>query len=241
MAPVRPCNRARPGRSHGAALTGPAEPLCRADHRPTVDAWTTSRGASLPLVTPGAHHARTGWRAAVRHPSRVTGLREKRSRGWRGSASTTTRASNVGTSPARPTASSTRSHSALCLDRAEHDHLHDLARARTPARRGRAEGRPARHGSPRRCSTCSTRSPTRPRSSATTAWTSSRRTRSIRAVLRHVPGSARPANHSRFIFLDPRSGDFYHDWDRAANVNVAILRRDAGRFPPRPRDRRARR
>lgn len=41
----------------------------------------------------------------------------------------------------------------------------------------------------------------------------------------------RPANHSRFIFLDPRSQDFYPDWERAANVNVAILRRDAGRTP----------
>ncbi len=45
---------------------------------------------------------------------------------------------------------------------------------------------------------------------------------------------ARPANHSRFIFLDPRAYDFYPDWDRAANVNVAILRRDAGRSPHDP-------
>lgn len=44
-------------------------------------------------------------------------------------------------------------------------------------------------------------------------------------------GTARPANHSRFIFLDPRAHDFYPDWERAANVNVAILRRDAGRSP----------
>ena len=42
---------------------------------------------------------------------------------------------------------------------------------------------------------------------------------------------ARPANHSRFIFLDPRAHDFYPDWDRAANVNVEILRREAGRSP----------
>ena len=44
-------------------------------------------------------------------------------------------------------------------------------------------------------------------------------------------GTARPANHSRFIFLDPLSRNFYPDWDRAANVNVAILRREAGRNP----------
>lgn len=40
-----------------------------------------------------------------------------------------------------------------------------------------------------------------------------------------------PANHSRFIFLDPRGRDFYPDWNRAANTNVEILRRHAGRFP----------
>lgn len=44
-------------------------------------------------------------------------------------------------------------------------------------------------------------------------------------------GEARPGNHSRFIFLDPRAYAFYPDWERAANVNVAILRRDAGRNP----------
>ncbi|VXB08124.1 helix-turn-helix transcriptional regulator [Pseudoclavibacter sp. 8L] len=44
-------------------------------------------------------------------------------------------------------------------------------------------------------------------------------------------GTARPANHSRFIFLDPRARDFYPDWERAANVNVEILRREAGRSP----------
>jgi len=44
-------------------------------------------------------------------------------------------------------------------------------------------------------------------------------------------GRERPANHSRFIFLDPRAHDFYPDWERAARTNVAILRREAGRSP----------
>jgi hypothetical protein len=44
-------------------------------------------------------------------------------------------------------------------------------------------------------------------------------------------GPARPANHSRFIFLDPRAHNFYVDWERAASTNVAILRREAGRNP----------
>ncbi|MCA5924064.1 MULTISPECIES: helix-turn-helix transcriptional regulator [Curtobacterium] len=46
-----------------------------------------------------------------------------------------------------------------------------------------------------------------------------------------VTAPARPMNFSRFIFLDPRARDFYQDWQRAARINVAILRREAGRTP----------
>jgi transcriptional regulator with XRE-family HTH domain len=41
----------------------------------------------------------------------------------------------------------------------------------------------------------------------------------------------RPANTARFIFLDPRSRDFYPDWNKAANDTVAVLRASAGRDP----------
>jgi transcriptional regulator with XRE-family HTH domain len=41
----------------------------------------------------------------------------------------------------------------------------------------------------------------------------------------------RPANNVRFVFLDPRSRDFYPDWDQGANDLVAILRGTAGRHP----------
>lgn len=44
-----------------------------------------------------------------------------------------------------------------------------------------------------------------------------------------TPG--RPANTARFVFLDPRSEDFYDDWDHIANEVVAILRSEAGRTP----------
>ena len=33
------------------------------------------------------------------------------------------------------------------------------------------------------------------------------------------------------MFLDPRSGDFYPDWDGAANDLVAVLRAEAGHNP----------
>jgi transcriptional regulator with XRE-family HTH domain len=44
-------------------------------------------------------------------------------------------------------------------------------------------------------------------------------------------GPARPANHARFVFLDPRAETFYVDWDRAARETAAILRSAAGRDP----------
>jgi hypothetical protein len=43
--------------------------------------------------------------------------------------------------------------------------------------------------------------------------------------------SDRPANHGRYVFLDPRAEAFYADWDRAAAETVAILRWAAGRDP----------
>jgi hypothetical protein len=53
-----------------------------------------------------------------------------------------------------------------------------------------------------------------------------------RAVLRAVRRTrARPANHARFVFLDPRAETFYADWDRAARETAAILRSAAGRDP----------
>ena len=42
---------------------------------------------------------------------------------------------------------------------------------------------------------------------------------------------ARPVNSARFMFLNPRSHDFYVDWERVAYTTVAILRGAAGRNP----------
>jgi hypothetical protein len=41
----------------------------------------------------------------------------------------------------------------------------------------------------------------------------------------------RDRNHARWIFLDPVTRDLYVDWPVVARENVAILRRDAGRYP----------
>jgi transcriptional regulator with XRE-family HTH domain len=43
--------------------------------------------------------------------------------------------------------------------------------------------------------------------------------------------TARPANHARFAFLNPRARDFWRDWERIATTTVAMLRAEAGRDP----------
>jgi hypothetical protein len=42
---------------------------------------------------------------------------------------------------------------------------------------------------------------------------------------------ARPVNHARFNFLNPRARDFWPHWERAADESVAMLRTEAGRDP----------
>jgi transcriptional regulator with XRE-family HTH domain len=119
---------------------------------------------------------------------------------------------------------------ALQLDRAEHDHLYDLARAANTTARTRVQEHPrhraAGHAVPARCD------------NGAPAFIANNRMDVVAAndlgyamYSDMYRGTARPANHSRFIFLDPLSHTFYPDWDRAANVNVAILRREAGRNP----------
>jgi len=44
-------------------------------------------------------------------------------------------------------------------------------------------------------------------------------------------GPVGPPSIARFIFLDPRAGGFFRDWDKVANDTVALLRAEAGRDP----------
>jgi len=113
---------------------------------------------------------------------------------------------------------------ALQLDDAERAHLFDLARAAQPA-----GARPRRrHAKPR----------IRPEIQWTldaitgaAAYLGSDRLdilatnelgRALFSELYAAP--VRPANHARFVFLDPRAEAFYADWDRAARETAAILR-----------------
>ncbi len=117
---------------------------------------------------------------------------------------------------------------ALRLDDVEREHLYSLVRPAAPPRRSAPHGpasiRPGVRllldGIP------------------TPAFVIGRRldilatNRMARAMLADF--DARPVrdrNHARWIFLDPATRDLYVDWPVVARENVAILRRDAGRYP----------
>jgi hypothetical protein len=44
-------------------------------------------------------------------------------------------------------------------------------------------------------------------------------------------GRADPPNQVRYVFLDERARDFFHDWPRVAHDTAQILRSEAGRDP----------
>lgn len=123
---------------------------------------------------------------------------------------------------------------ALQLDDTERAHLLDLARA--------ADGIPA-SGRPRR------RPAKQAASRPTLQWTLEAITGGI-AFVRNahqdllavnalgrafysplIGDGGRAPNLARFQFLDPVSRDFYPDWDRFAEMCVAIMRAEAGRDP----------
>ena len=119
---------------------------------------------------------------------------------------------------------------ALQLDEAERTYLFDLARAaikpvRTPRRRSRT------HIQPRVQWMLDSMT-------AAAAFVANGRLdivaanslgRALHSPLFDVP--ERQANFARFQFLDPRAREFYPDWEGAANVTVALLRAEAGRYP----------
>jgi transcriptional regulator with XRE-family HTH domain len=122
---------------------------------------------------------------------------------------------------------------ALRLDDAEHAHLHDLVRAAT-----------ATPGEARRRSTA------RPSQISPSVRQLIDAVKDVAVVIQNGRGDVlatnslgealysemfvqphRPANFGRFLFLNPRSQDFYSDWDDAARQTVALLRSEAGRSP----------
>ncbi len=120
---------------------------------------------------------------------------------------------------------------ALQLDDAERAHLYDLARAASDG--GRSRRRPVRKQTIRPGVQLTldaiSGSPAFIRNGRLDLLATNALGRALYSDIYDSP--AGPPNHARFLFLDPRSYDFYADWERAANDTVAIMRTEAGRDP----------
>jgi transcriptional regulator with XRE-family HTH domain len=122
---------------------------------------------------------------------------------------------------------------ALKLDDAERAHLYDLVRAANegtqPARRRSApRAQQVRPGVQRMIDAMSAL-PTIVQNERLDLVASNQFGRAFYSEMYVQP--QRPVNFGRFIFLDPRSKDFYRNWDDTARQTVALLRSAAGRAP----------
>jgi transcriptional regulator with XRE-family HTH domain len=119
----------------------------------------------------------------------------------------------------------------LRLDDAERAHLFDLARATGPAApTRRRRGTPQRvRPSVQRIIDAMTHAPALVQNGRGDVLAANRLGYALYSEMDLAPG--RPANHARFVFLDPRSERFFVEWDRVADATVAMLRTEAGRDP----------
>ncbi|HEY3007407.1 MAG TPA: helix-turn-helix transcriptional regulator [Micromonosporaceae bacterium] len=119
---------------------------------------------------------------------------------------------------------------ALQLDEAERAHLGDLARTAGPAARTRREP-PAQQVRPsvQRILDGMTEVPAFVHNGRLDVLAANPLAQALFAPVFADP--ARPVNHARFNFLNPRARDFWPDWERAADESVAMLRTEAGRDP----------
>ena len=120
---------------------------------------------------------------------------------------------------------------ALHLNEAEQAHLFDLARTANtaPSRVSRRQPAPRVRPSVLRVLHSMTTTAAFVRNGRLDILAINQLGRALYAPVFDAP--ARPANLARFNFLDPRSIDFYPDWDAAADTSVALLHTEAGRDP----------
>ncbi len=118
---------------------------------------------------------------------------------------------------------------ALQLDEAERTHLFDLARAAsaTPATRRRTAAQRVRPSVQRILDLVG--APAWVRNARHDLLAANRLGYALYSELLTDPVS--PPNNARYVFLNPRSQEFFVDWERAADDIVAMLRSEAGRNP----------
>jgi transcriptional regulator with XRE-family HTH domain len=116
---------------------------------------------------------------------------------------------------------------ALQLNEAERAHMFDLARASNLTARRRR--RPARHVRPsvQRLLDAMTGAAAYVRNERLDILSANPLGYALFSEWYADP--ARPVNHARFVFLNPRAAEFYVDWESVADDAVGILRAAAGR------------
>jgi transcriptional regulator with XRE-family HTH domain len=122
---------------------------------------------------------------------------------------------------------------ALQLDEAERAHLYDLARASTtPAARRPKSASTVRPATLRVLDALAT-VPAYVRNGRFDILAANQLGRALYAPVFDSPLFAEhgPVNTARFCFLDPAAGDFWVEWDKAADDSVAFIRSEVGRSP----------
>jgi transcriptional regulator with XRE-family HTH domain len=118
----------------------------------------------------------------------------------------------------------------LQLDEPEHDHLFDLARAANELPTKRRKPTPQKiRPSVQRLLDAMTDAPAWIRNGRHDLLAANALGYALYSDMLSDP--VRPANNARFVFLNPKSRDFFVDWEDAADGIVAILRSEAGSNP----------
>jgi transcriptional regulator with XRE-family HTH domain len=117
----------------------------------------------------------------------------------------------------------------LQLDEAERTHLFDLARAAGPPRPRRRLAKQRVRPGVQRILDAMIDAPAIVQNGRLDVLAANRLGLALYSEMDLAP--PRPANHGRFVFLDPRAHGFFLDWERVANDTVAMLRAEAGRDP----------
>jgi transcriptional regulator with XRE-family HTH domain len=118
---------------------------------------------------------------------------------------------------------------ALRLDEAEREHLFALARAAGPEPRRRRSVPTSVRPAVQQVLDAITDAPAWVRNGRHDILAMNRLGRALYAPVLADP--RRPANTTRFLYLDPAAQEFFVDWDRIANDAAAMLRLEAGRNP----------
>nr|WP_206061882.1 helix-turn-helix transcriptional regulator [Nonomuraea basaltis] len=118
---------------------------------------------------------------------------------------------------------------ALQLDEAEREHLFALSRTAGPAPRRRRSPPTSVRPAIQQVLDAITDAPAWVRNGRHDIVAMNRLARALYAPILADP--RRPANTTRFLYLDEAARDFFVDWDRIANDAAAMLRLEAGRNP----------